>query len=92
MTKVTLPTGCVGLEFSDGTKVDGRAGTAEVTETQARDIDHSWYRRAGVMRGGQQFSFGTKRTRTCTPCKRRWNAWSSTCPRCGAPTLESLTL
>jgi hypothetical protein len=96
MPKVTLPDGCLGLEFSDGTKVDGRAGAAEVTETQARDIDHSWYRRAGVMRGGVAFSFGTKAGRACRPCKRTWNAWSSTCPRCGAPTdrvgAESATL
>src|SRR5580700_10617851 len=86
MPKVTLPDGCMGLEFSDGTKVDGRAGAAEVTETQARDIDHSWYRRAGVMRGGPAFSFGTKAGRACRPCKRVWNAWNSLCPKCGAPT------
>lgn len=60
MPKVTLPDGCTGLEFADGTKVDGRAGAAEVTERQAHDIDKSWYRRSGVMRGGQAFSFGTR--------------------------------
>lgn len=89
MAKVTLPDGCMGLEFSDGTKVDGRAGSAEVTERQARDIDKSWYRRSGVMRGGTQFSFGTKSGRICMPCKRVWNRWNALCPRCGEQTEES---
>lgn len=86
MPKVTLPDGCMGLEFSNGSKVDGRAGVAEVSERQARDIDKSWYRRSGVMRGGQQFSLGTKTGRQCGPCRRNWNSWSAVCPRCGRAT------
>lgn len=89
MTKVSLPDGCMGLEFADGTKVDGRAGTAEVSEDHARQINKSWYRGAGVMRGGQQFSFGTRTGRICAPCRRQWNAWSLHCPRCGAATTRS---
>jgi hypothetical protein len=86
MPKVTLPDGCTGLEFADGTKIDGRAGVAEVSEHQAHDIDKSWYRRSGVMRGGQAFSLGTRSGRRCLPCRRTWNSWSSACPRCGAAT------
>jgi hypothetical protein len=89
MTKVTLPDGCSGLEFADGTKVNGRAGTAEVSDDHARQIDKSWYRSAGVMRSGQQFSFGTRVGARCAPCNRTWNAWSVYCPRCGAATTRS---
>jgi hypothetical protein len=86
MTKVTLPDGCYGLEMADGTKIDGRAGAAEVSPEHARAIDKSWYKGAGVLTGGQRFSFGTRTGRRCVPCKRTWNSWSLLCPKCGEDT------
>lgn len=89
MSKIALPDGCMGLDFADGTRVDadGR-GRVDVPESYARQIGKSWYGSAGVMAGGERFSFGTKKSRLCRPCKRAWNAWSETCPRCGAETTE----
>jgi hypothetical protein len=75
--------------MADGTKYDGHAGYADISEGHARAIDQSWYKSAGVMRGGVQFSFGTKKGRACRPCKRTWNAWNAVCPRCGQATVRS---
>jgi hypothetical protein len=85
LPKITLPDGCMGVEFADGTKYDGRGSAVEVSDAHARAVDKSWYRGAGVMRGGQQFSLGTKAGRPCAACRRTWQAWTDTCNRCGAP-------
>ena len=52
----------------------------------ARAINKGWYGQSGTMRGGPQFSFGTREGRYCEPCKREWNVWSEACPRCGRAT------
>lgn len=89
MPKINLPEGCTGLDFQDGTKVDGTSGsTVEVTESQARQIDSSWYSRTGVMNASQALSFGTRKGMRCVPCKRVWNAWNDTCPKCGKNTQD----
>lgn len=87
MATVTLPRGCTGLDFADGTRVSaGREGsTVEVSSRNTKFLQNSWYGQTGVI-SGTGFSFGTKGTRRCIPCKRDWNAWSLECPRCGRPT------
>jgi len=89
MAKVTLPSGCSGLDMADGTKynADG-TGRVEMSSEHAKYLKTSWYGQSGVMADSQSLSFGTKKTKLCTPCKRAWNAWSVTCPRCGEPTIE----
>jgi hypothetical protein len=89
MAKVTLPDGCKGLDMADGTKynADGR-GRVDMSPEHAKYLKTSWYGQSGVMTDSQSLSFGTKRSMLCTPCKRAWNAWSTTCPRCGEPTTE----
>lgn len=93
MPTVQLPTGCKGLDMANGIKYDAdrSGGQVEVSEKDARYINRSWYGQSGVMRGGPQFAFGTRRGRRCIPCKRTWNAWSFLCPRCGAETTEENT-
>lgn len=87
MPKVTLPEGCTGLDFDNGSSVSGPQGSAvEVTDAQAREIDGSWYKRSNVMNSSQRLSIGTKGGKYCTPCRRLWNAWNETCPKCGEPT------
>lgn len=89
MPKVNLPEGCYGLDFADGSKVDGTQGSAvEVTDSQARQLDKSWYGQSNVMNGSQRLSFGTRKGRRCTPCKRLWNAWNELCPKCGQATTD----
>lgn len=89
MAKVTLPDGCYGLDMADGTKynADGQ-GRVDMSDDHSKYLKNSWYGQNGVMSAAQSLSFGTKKTKLCTPCKRAWNAWSETCPRCGEPTIE----
>ena len=89
MTTVRLPDGATGLDLQDGTKYTASrpGGTVDVEPEHARAIDRGWYGQTGTMRGGPQFSFGTREGRRCGPCKRTWNAWSVLCPRCGQPTM-----
>lgn len=89
MAKVTLPSGCNGLDMADGTKYNADAtGRVEMSNKHAKYLKTSWYGQNGVMTDTQSLSFGTKKTKLCVRCKRAWNAWSETCPRCGEPTVE----
>lgn len=84
-----MPPGCFGLDLADGTKYTGNPGTTlNVSDDHARAINKSWYGSAGVMRGDEQYAVGTKAARVCLGCRpsRRWNLWTTTCPRCGAET------
>lgn len=73
--------------MTDGTKYSAKPGdTVEVSEHHAKTIKNSYYGTSGIMRGGSQFSVGTKIGRWCDPCARLWNAWNTDCPRCGATT------
>lgn len=88
MTRVQLPDGCSGLDMANGKKYTAEkpGGTVEVTGKDAHYLDTSWYGQSGVMHGSSQFTLGTKTGRWCTTCSRLWQAWSTTCPRCGADT------
>jgi len=88
LTTVRLPDGCKGLDLQDGAKYTASrpGGTVDVEPAHARAIQRGWYGQSGTMRGGPQFSFGTRDGRQCVPCKRTWNVWSEVCPRCGLPT------
>lgn len=92
MTTVQLPDGCYGLDMANGRQytADKPGGKVEVSGRDARFIDTSYYGQgqAGIMRGGPQFTIGTRKGRWCEPCRRLWNAWSHLCPRCGAATTE----
>lgn len=90
MARVTVPEGCKGLEMADGTKYNaGRDGRVNVTDDHAAVLGKSWYKAAGVMSASERFAMGTRTGRLCTSCEpsRRWNAWNTSCPRCGADTI-----
>ncbi len=89
MAKVTLPTGCSGLDMADGTKynADGR-GRVDLDPKHSKFLKTSWYGQTGVMHDNQSLSFGTKSARICRPCNRAWNAWSKRCPKCGRFTAK----
>jgi hypothetical protein len=91
MARVQLPDGCYGLDMADGTKYSGKPGDVVTVEGRhSREINKSYYRGAGILRGDQTYAMGTKTARVCVECtpSRRWNAWNAVCPRCGAPTQE----
>lgn len=89
MPRITLPDGCKGLDMADGTKYTATGGDkVNVSDSHAAYIKNSFYGSSGIMHGGEQFTFGTKKTMVCAPCRRTWNAWNTECPRCGAPTEE----
>lgn len=87
MARVTLPTECVGLDMADKTKYTAdRMGTSiEVSDDHAHYLSKSWYGQTGVITA-TGYSFGTKGTQRCDPCRRDWNAWSDKCPICDQPT------
>lgn len=88
--KVQLPPGCAGLDCKDGTKYTASrpGGSVSVDDRHASAINRGQYGEQGLISATGAVSFGTKRGRTCAPCRRVWNAWSEQCPRCGAPTEE----
>jgi hypothetical protein len=89
MATVTVPPGCTGLDLADGTRYQADShGRVQVSDEHAGAIGRSWYAQTGLMRPDEPHILGTKATQVCTACvpSRRWNAWSTTCPRCGATT------
>lgn len=89
MPRVALPEGCFGLEMADGTKYNAdRNGRVQVADRHASAIKSGFYGAAGVMTVSEPTVLGTKRHRTCFNCSpsRRWNIWTTDCPRCGAST------
>jgi len=87
VARVTLPSGCRGLDMADKTKytADRQGSSIEVEPEHARAIKRGYYGDADII-SGTRYSFGTKTGRRCGSCKPTWNAWSETCPRCGRPT------
>jgi ribosomal protein S27AE len=77
--------------MQDGTRYrSGRDGRVQVRDEHADAIRRGWYGQAGVMVAAEATAMGTKTVRVCPACApggRRWNAWSTQCPRCGQPTI-----
>lgn len=87
--RVNLPPGCYGLDMQDGTRYTAnRDGQVLVRDQHAAAIRKGWYGQSGVMVASEEHRIGTRITRVCTTCHptRRWNAWNTSCPRCGAVT------
>jgi hypothetical protein len=88
--KVNLPPGCSGFDCKDGTKykADKPGGSVTVSEDHARAINQGQYGQKDFITAKGAQAFGTRRGRWCAPCRRVWNAWNDTCPRCGGVTEE----
>lgn len=87
--KVNLPPGCYGFQAKDGTKYDANrpGGTVTVSDRHAKAINEGQFGEKGLVSAKGAQSFGTKTTMACTQCNRKWNAWNTTCPRCGIETI-----
>jgi len=91
MTTVSVPPGCTGLDMADGTRYNAdRNGRVQVGDTHAAHIRRGWYGQSGLMTATDPTTLATKSTRwcDCTPGGRAWQAWTFTCPRCGATTTK----
>jgi len=87
--RVQLPPGCSGIDAQDGTRYTGKkGGFVEVSERHAAAIRDSQHQSIGMLNAREAHFIGTKRGRRCVPCRRTWNVWSVTCPRCGKDTEE----
>ena len=88
-TKVQLPPGCSGFDCKDGTKYTAPrpGGTVTVEDRHANAISAGQYGESGFISAKGAVSFGTKRGQWCPACRRVWNAWNTTCPRCGGDTV-----
>lgn len=89
--KIQLPPGCSGVTVDDGTRYNARkaGGVVEVSDRHGREIEkNNQYNGniAGILSPNPGLMFGTKKGRWCLECKRLWNAWSHTCPKCGRGT------
>jgi hypothetical protein len=85
--KMKLPPGCSGVDSRDGTKYDARGGVVELADHHAAEVNRSkWAGDSGLLSTSESWAFGTKTGRKCGSCNREWNAWNSTCPRCGDAT------
>ena len=89
MAKVKLPPGCVGFDTADGRKLTANrpGGTLDVSDKDAGHINASQFAEQGFITATDAQSFGTKRGMRCVPCNRLWNAWNTTCHRCGSDTI-----
>lgn len=88
--RVNLPPGCSGFRAQDGTLYSARKGTSVVVEDAHEGfLRNGMHVRAGVISVAGATSLGTKRGRLCAACKRIWQCWSVTCPKCGAETTET---
>lgn len=89
--RVNLPPGCSGFDCKDGTqyKADKPGGAVVVNDRHADALNHSQFTEQGLVNAKGAQSFGTKQGRYCQKCRRLWNVWNDTCPRCGEVTVES---
>jgi hypothetical protein len=87
--KVQLPPGCSGFDCKDGTKYTAKpGGTVTVEDRHASAINKGQYGQQDFISAKGALSFGTKASRHCGSCRRVWNAWNDTCPRCGQATTS----
>lgn len=96
MPRILLPPSCGG--FADGDKKylaeRGPGSFVNIDDTDPagrRALQHlrsQDYVSAGLVAGEEKFFAVTRDDgRWCQPCKRLWQRWSRTCPKCGEDTV-----
>ncbi len=87
--RVNLREGCSGFTMTDGTNYTGRpGGHVDVEDHHAPFIRRQAGGDAGLVGYGSFRTFlGTRDGRWCLDCRRLWQAWSASCPKCGADTV-----
>lgn len=93
MPRVHLPPGCLGFADGDrkylGVNGPGSYVNLEDGSAQLAKLRGQGYASAGLVDAGPEKFFTIRRDdgRWCRPCRRVWNRWNGTCPRCGLETL-----
>jgi hypothetical protein len=96
LPRILLPPSCGG--FADGdTKYLAERGPGSFVNIDDTDpagrralakLRGQDYAQAGLVAGEEKFFAVTRDDgRWCAPCKRLWNRWSHTCPKCGHDTV-----
>lgn len=94
MPRVHLPPGCGGFADGDrkylaergpGSFVNLDDGSPQLKKLAGQD-----YASAGLVDAGPEKFFTVRKDdgRWCKPCRRVWNRWSATCPKCGRDTVS----
>jgi len=97
MPRVQLPKGCAG--FADGNyKLMGERGAGSFVNIDDTDpagqralkkLKAQDYASAGLVDAGPEKFFSVRKDdgRWCAACRRVWQRWSVTCPKCGRDTV-----
>jgi hypothetical protein len=91
--RIFLPPSCGG--FADGDRKilaergPGSFVTIEDGDPQLKKLRNQDYAQAGLVDAGPEKFFSLRKDdgRWCKPCRRVWQRWSLTCPKCGGDTL-----
>jgi hypothetical protein len=62
------------------------SGVVSVPDEYSAELSASNAVRNGILSTSRSFGIGTRGTRRCTHCRRNWQSWSETCPKCTRPT------
>jgi hypothetical protein len=90
--RVQLPPGCESLKFPGSKPYYGKpGGSVVVADEHAAQIRTSGNGQLGIISGRMTAAVGTRAGRWCAPCRFLAQAWSTSCPRCGAETTEETT-
>lgn len=81
MPRIQLPEGARAVDSSG--RYTARPGDQVTVSPGHAAAIHRYAQRRPT---GDRHSFGTRISRWCATCRRLWNAWNTTCPRCGAET------
>ena len=94
MPRINLPDGCFG--FADGDrKIRAEHGPGgffvnlEDGDPQLKKLRNQDYASAGLVDAGPEKFYTLRKDdgRWCPPCRRVWQRWSHTCPKCGRDTV-----
>jgi len=72
-------------ERGAGSFVNIEDGSPQLKKLAAQD-----YSQAGLVDAGPEKFFTLRKDdgRWCKPCRRVWNRWNHSCPKCGAETVS----
>jgi hypothetical protein len=97
MPRIQLPSGCAG--FADGNRKfmaeNGPGSFVNIDDTDPagrralKQLAGQDYAQAGLVDAGPEKFFTARKDdgRWCRPCRRVWQRWSVTCPKCGGDTV-----
>lgn len=80
----------MGFKASDGTRYVSKPGTfVNVEDRHMGALKAQDYASAGLVEAGAEKLFAVRKGdgRWCGACRRLWNSWNRSCPKCEAETI-----